>query len=272
MNTRLHRSYLDRSYTEFKNYSPEDKAPWTRYGERAELAFIGAFGPALGLSMNPKKKTESDHVIDLIRDGDPSRLADLKVQNTPFFNAGKYDGKIRGVRYSAEETLTFNVKDALNYQEYLGRGLVIYYWVHWEALVMITREVDDRGLPVAEWLTPSEGRITPRSRLYRIDFDRLNELRHNRWIHWYKSRDNDVAEPADEARLLMFEPRLRDPYTREVRDVWSSWGREKNASCSYLFKFSDFERVMPHELYRNLAGAWMRSKGTKFKPNFFDEE
>ena len=72
--------------------------------------------------INPTK-SDFPTAPDLLVDG---KIADLKVQNTPFFSASKYSMDPRF-------TVTFNRKDFERYSS-LYPEIVIYFWVNWTQL------------------------------------------------------------------------------------------------------------------------------------------
>lgn len=112
-------------------YNTEDKKKWYKHGSEKELQFIENMVPLLDVDLviNPQKEINPT-VIDFW-DNSNNRPADLKVQNTPFFNADKYNYK--GKPYNPTFTVTFNVKDFENYNLNYP-NCDIYFWVHWEQL------------------------------------------------------------------------------------------------------------------------------------------
>jgi len=105
-------------------HNTEDKAWWCLHGAALEHRFVDMCANHLGIDgkINPEKATDP-YAPDLVVNG---TLADLKVQNTPFFTATRYD-------LDPRKTVTFNRKD---YERYLARypDIDIYFWVDWQQL------------------------------------------------------------------------------------------------------------------------------------------
>lgn len=113
-------------------FNTEDRSKWYEWGENFEDDFIRKVAPIIKLDIikNPAKKTQPWE-IDLI-DRTNNKYVDLKVQNTPFFYAGrKY--KYGGIPYDPSMSVTFNKKDYENYKE-KHPDCVIYFWVNWTQL------------------------------------------------------------------------------------------------------------------------------------------
>lgn len=102
----------------------EKKSWWLSYGESLEQAFVGICTQKLNINaeINPAK-SEDPTAPDLLFEG---RIADLKVQNTPFFSAQTYGMDPRF-------TVTFNRKD---YERYLNNypDIGVIFWVNWTQL------------------------------------------------------------------------------------------------------------------------------------------
>lgn len=103
-------------------HSTEDKGWWCQHGMRLEQQFVEICQARLGLvaCINPEKDT-NPYVPDLLVN---ERLADLKVQNTPFFISRRYG-------MNPGRAVTFNRKDYERYRS-LYPGIDIYYWVDWK--------------------------------------------------------------------------------------------------------------------------------------------
>ena len=161
--------HTERNVTRFNT---EDKKVWCLYGAQKELAFVENVVPLLGrdIIVNPEKKT-NPYVIDLF-DRDSSGYADLKTQNTPFFNADMY-----GVapRYA----VTFNKKDYERYST-LYPDCDIYFHVHWEQTefkgkkveplsgVWVARfadmkkKIEDKAVPLHEYMERKNDTVNAR--------------------------------------------------------------------------------------------------------------
>lgn len=105
-------------------HDTEDKLWWTEHGARMEVRFVDEVAPPLGLDsvLNPAKASDP-FAPDLLLRG---QLADLKVQNTPFFTASRYG-------LDPQYTVTFNHKDYLRYSE-LYPTIELLFWVAWKTL------------------------------------------------------------------------------------------------------------------------------------------
>jgi hypothetical protein len=105
-------------------HNTEDKGWWLKHGLELEYQFVELCKNQLNIKaeINPAK-SDSPTAPDLLVDG---KIADLKVQNTPFFSATKYS---MDPRY----TVTFNRKDFERYSS-LYPEIVVYFWVNWTQL------------------------------------------------------------------------------------------------------------------------------------------
>lgn len=104
---------------------------WYIWGESEENDFVKHIVPKLGIDLRiNSEKAQNPWEIDLF-DYTHNRYADLKVQNTPFFTAGRY--MYGGMPYNPTYTVTFNRKD---YENYIERhpDCDIYFWVYWKQL------------------------------------------------------------------------------------------------------------------------------------------
>lgn len=77
---------------------------------------------ALNVEINPAKSTDPT-APDLLVNG---RIADLKVQNTPFFSASSYS-------MNPQFTVTFNRKDYERYDA-MYPEIEVYFWINWTQL------------------------------------------------------------------------------------------------------------------------------------------
>jgi hypothetical protein len=105
-------------------HNTEDKSWWLQHGLELEYQFVELCRNKLKVraEINPAK-SDSPTAPDLLVDGN---IADLKVQNTPFFSATKYSMDPRF-------TVTFNRKDFERYSA-LYPEIVVYFWVNWKQL------------------------------------------------------------------------------------------------------------------------------------------
>ena len=156
-------------------HNTEDKSWWTRYGEQQEKAFVQTVAPQIGLQaqINPAKAADK-YAPDLVVCG---KIADLKVQKTPFFTAQRY-GK------NPSETVTLNLKD---YARYLHQypTIEIYFYVHWQQLAY-------QGLTVQ-----------PRKGVWMTDLETITRLKASQKapLHVYQRRVGDKLN-ANESFLL----------------------------------------------------------------------
>ncbi len=113
---------FDRNGNEVTHHNLQDKGPWCQTGITFEEAFVSKYGADLSLVINPQKQIDP-YVPDLL-DTSKGNLADLKTQNTPFFQAR--------TRYNMNPqfAVTFNLKDHRRYNE-LYPDIDIYFWVEW---------------------------------------------------------------------------------------------------------------------------------------------
>ncbi len=161
-------------------HDTEDKNWWVRHGERLELEFVERIGSEfdLDVEINPAKSHDT-FAPDLILDGE---LADLKVQNTPFFTAGR-----RG--FDPQHTVTFNRKDLLRYQELYPR-LTVVFWIEWT---------------VTSWphANPTH-HVRPMSGVWTTPLDKISGLVETGRapLHRYGRRIGDTAGNAQESYLL----------------------------------------------------------------------
>jgi hypothetical protein len=157
----------------------QDKGPWCRTGATFEEVFIEKYGKELDLIINPAKATNI-YAPDLFNKRS-NRIADLKTQNTPFFQAR--------TRYNQDPqfTVTFNEKDFVRYSSFYP-SIEIYFWVKW----IVTKFVNNNGVIEVH---PMEG-------IWKIDFDSLFKLCSTSPIHSYAQRINDKKGNAKGSYVL----------------------------------------------------------------------
>ena len=193
------------------------RGPWYEHGVRKELMFVERFGQEFNVTVNPEK--ERNLAAPDLAVG--KSLGDLKCQNTPFFSARRY-------RMNAQTSVTFNLKDAFAYQQYLsaGESFEIYFWVDWIA----TRMASDYG----------ETSVLPMSGVWHIAFRELDEIRRTSPIHWYNERARNTEKNHNfAAKLVEFEPRLQNDDS--IYSIRSGIGG--NAACSYLIDLKHFTQI-----------------------------
>jgi hypothetical protein len=198
------------------NSDLQNRGVWYKHGVKKEDIFVEKFGLSFDTRINPDKKNNPT-VPDLIHN---QHLADLKCQNTPLFFAFK-------LGIDPTYAVTFNLKDAYNYGKW-GKNyenIVIFYWVDWVAVKMISYEK-----PYI---------VNPLIGVWKVDFSILEKMRHTSPIHWYTQRERHYETNLEmQKKLSEFEPRLKDG-----KNVWSIREKEVNAACSYVFDLRNFERL-----------------------------
>ena len=116
---------FDNEGKKVEHHDLQDKSHWCKDGEEIEEVFVRLYGAQLNLAINPAKATDP-YAPDLINTA-TGKLADLKMQSTPFFKAQKLYG------VDGTYAVVFNEKDKLRYQEKYP-DIIIYYWVNWIAV------------------------------------------------------------------------------------------------------------------------------------------
>lgn len=156
-------------------HDTEDKHWWCHHGLELERRFVALCNDRLNVPAqeNPEKQHDP-YAPDLIVAG---RVADLKVQNTPFFLSSRYGMDPR-------RTVTFNRKDYERYST-LYPGIDIYFWVDWTQ-------------------TQSQfGRVEHLAGIYRLPFAGVARLiESGAQEHHYKHRYDDSQGNAKSSFLL----------------------------------------------------------------------
>ena len=213
-------SYIlyDKNDAEVKQWNLQERSVWYEHGENKESVFVRHFGEKFDVSINKAKEMDPTSP-DLLANG---ALGDLKCQNTPLFVAKKYG-------CDPQMSVTFNLKDALAYQKYLEQSsFPIFFWVDWVALKI---KLHDTIYSVKQM----QG-------VWRVEFNKLNELRKEYPIHWYQQRNRNIEKNEFVAENLKeFEPRLHDLETKAVYSVRSANGGD--AACSYVVNLNDLEKI-----------------------------
>lgn len=106
-------------------HNTEDKLAWCEIGLEKELEFVSFMNGKTQrtICINPEKE-HNKYAPDLLSNG---LIADLKMQETPFFTSGRYT-------YSPQHVVTFNEKDYLRYKEKYP-DITIFFWVRWARTV-----------------------------------------------------------------------------------------------------------------------------------------
>ena len=145
----------------------QNKGLWCKIGATKEETFVEKFGRSLQLAINPEKET-NPYAPDLIK-LETGNLADLKTQNTPFFQARSRFG------LDPQYTVVFNSKDFDRYQK-LYPNIEIYFAVDWQAVKFIGR---------------TSISVEPMNGVWHIEFLKLSSLIEKAPFHSYKQRTND---------------------------------------------------------------------------------
>lgn len=156
-------------------HDTEDKTWWCQHGIDLEERFVRMCNERLGIEacINPQKSSDQ-YAPDLVVRG---TIADLKVQNTPFFTAKRYGLEPR-------KTVTFNRKDYLRYRS-LYPEIDIFFWVDWQQ---------------TEW---KGQRVDHLVGVYRLPFQRVSLLiESGAPEHGYIHRQGDQAGNAKSSFLL----------------------------------------------------------------------
>lgn len=169
---------FDKDGQEVSQHDLQDKGAWCKTGLSQEEAFVELFGRKLGLIMNPEKKT-NPFAPDLFNTKS-NQLADLKTQNTPFFQA-----KSR-FNLDPQYTVVFNKKDRDRYQE-MYPNIEIYFAVDW----LVTKFA---GYSTIE--------VQPMFGIWYIPFTSLDALLEKAPLHPYLQRTNDNKGNAKESYIL----------------------------------------------------------------------
>jgi hypothetical protein len=177
----------------------QDKDAWCRAGEIYEEAFVQVMRENIGypLVINPEKAVNK-YAPDLSIEGDETlmhpRLADLKVQTTPFFTADRY-----GI--SPQYAVVLNQKDVERYAQHY-QNIYIYFWVDWHITEMFGQHV------------PYFGGI------YGATWSRILEMLETAPLHHYQERGDDMRGNARSSYVLYLGAFSR--YASSVDPDW--WG------------------------------------------------
>lgn len=165
--------------TEIIFHDLQDKGPWCQIGASHEEVFIERYGKQLNLTINPEKK-EDAFAPDLLntRNG---KLGDLKMQNTPFFQAR--------IRFGLDPqfTVVFNDKDRERYRQYYP-DIDIYFWVEWIVVCFVSK-----GQEIV---------VKPMSGVWYIPFPKLNNILETAPLHYYRQRINDTRGNAKSSYVI----------------------------------------------------------------------
>lgn len=157
----------------------QDKKHWCKDGESLEKSFVRQYGTTFNYAINPEKSTNpyAPDLINLHSNG----VADLKVQNTPFFKANEL--------YGIEPTyaVVFNEKDKLRYERQYP-DVEIVYMVDW--------------LPVRADIHGKQFKVNPLKGIFRAPFNEMVKYLGTLRIHYYQQRRNDALGNAKGSYVL----------------------------------------------------------------------
>jgi len=166
-----------------RHHDLQDKGPWCRHGASRERVFVGLYGRQLGLAINPQKTVgRNPYALDL---WSPQRLTpgDLKVQNTPFFQARQRFG------LDPQYAVVFNHKDRVRYQKHKDSGKIeVYFWVDWLAVRFVSG-----GQAIG---------VAPMSGVWFIPFAELDVVLERAPLHRYVQRVGDTKGNAQESYVI----------------------------------------------------------------------
>jgi len=170
---------LDVAGNDITHHDLQDKGPWCQHGASKEEVFVLTYGKKLDIIVNPAKKTDP-YAPDLLNNLS-NKLGDLKVQNTPFFQAKE--------RFSLDPqfTVVFNKKDRDRYNR-LHPNLDIYFWVDWIVISFISG---------AQNIS-----VNPMCGIWHIPFASLNALCDSAPLHEYGQRRHDTRGNARSSYVI----------------------------------------------------------------------
>ncbi len=169
---------IDVNGNEISLHNLQDKGVWCKAGASKEEGFVGLYGKKLNLKINPEKENDP-YAPDLVntRNG---LLADLKIQNTPFFQAKARFG------LDPQYTVVFNKKDKLRYKAKYP-DIEIYFAVDWQAIKFVSAKTIEVLPMVGVWFIP---------------FGKLDVLLKSAPLHEYVQRMGDTQGNARESYVL----------------------------------------------------------------------
>jgi hypothetical protein len=146
----------------------QDKGFWCADGAAKEHSFVDKYGAELGLRLHPNK-LHDPYGPDLIHSS--GEWADLKTQNTPFFQARKM------FELDPQYTVTFNVKDRARYEDNYP-NILIFFAVEWLVLRM-------------QYTSGYERKVIPMWGVWEAPFQELLPFLKEDKVHRYQQRIGD---------------------------------------------------------------------------------
>jgi len=167
----------------------QNKSWWHHHGVDKENAFVNKYGDLLQVIINPLKESDPQ-VPDLYR-LQFEKLAELKTQNCPFFQAQSR------FNLDPQYTVVFNLKDELLYSSQYPE-IDIYFWVDWHAVKFENRH--------------SNITVNQMTGVWLISFSDLSLLCKEAPVHSYGQRRDDTRGNAKSSYVL----NLLDPQFTQV--------------------------------------------------------
>jgi hypothetical protein len=164
---------------EINHNNLQEKGFWCEHGLEKEHVFVNKVGSRFGVEMN-KDKDDSPYVPDLFQTHN-QKIADLKTQNTPFFQSKQKYG------ISSQYAVTFNVKDYKRYSS-LYPDIAIYFAVEWT----VTKFV---GYGRSQEVKPMRG-------VWWTDLTRIKEMVKTSPRHSYQQRVGDKKGNAKDSFIF----------------------------------------------------------------------
>lgn len=162
---------LDANGSKIVNKDLQNKGFWCQHGLSKEHIFVAKFGEQFSVTINPDKENDP-YVPDLFQTFD-QRLADLKTQNTPLFQAQQRYG------LNPQYAVTFNLKDYERYMNVYNGNVAIYFCVEWIPITFVSNS----GQRIS---------VKPMRGVWWTDMIRLQNLVKTAPIHSYQQRIYDT--------------------------------------------------------------------------------
>ena len=170
---------LDVNGKDVTHHDLQDKGVWCVSGASQEEGFVQKYGKDLSLVINPAKETDP-YVPDL-KNTDTGTIADLKTQNTPFFQSKSRFG------IDPQFAVVFNGKDRERYKR-LYPDIDIYFAVDWQVV----------GFESGNNKTI----VQPMVGVWRIPFKELDKILDSAPFHEYQQRVGDTKGNAKGSYVL----------------------------------------------------------------------
>lgn len=170
---------LDVNGNDVTHHDLQDKGVWCVSGASQEEGFVQKYGKYLSLVINPAKDTDP-YVPDL-KNTDTGIIADLKTQNTPFFQSKSRFG------IDPQFAVVFNGKDRERYKR-LYPDIDIYFAVDWQVVGFVSGN--------------NKTTVEPMVGVWRIPFKELDKVLDTAPFHEYQQRVGDTRGNAKGSYVL----------------------------------------------------------------------